>query len=122
MSFADQLKKARQKMIEDADNYRKAVTISLFGAVIKDTPVLSGRLKGNWQTNEGAPKSGELERLDPTGAQATDEATTNVNQSQGDTVIHMTNNLPYAIPNENRTAMLARNLARIEQILRSRNK
>lgn len=107
-------------MIEDADRYRKAVTISLFGAVIKDTPVMTGRLRGNWQTNEGSPKGGEVERLDPSGAEAINEATNVVDGTQGDTVVHLTNNLPYAVPNENRTAMLAKNMARVEQILRSK--
>lgn len=122
MGFGDQIKQARQKMIEDADRFRKGVTIALFNAVIKDSPVLSGRLKGNWQTNEGAPKTGTLDRLDPTGAEAINEAVTVVDSTEGDTVVHLTNNLPYAVPNENRTAMLGKNMARIEQILRSQNK
>lgn len=120
MSFSDQIKKAREKMVQEADEHRKAVTIKLFGAVIKDTPFVSGRLRGNWQTNEGSPKQGELERLDPTGSEALNEAVSTVNQTNQDSVVHLTNNLPYAVPMENQTAMLAKNMARIEQIVRSK--
>lgn len=107
-------------MVQEADEHRKAVTIKLFGAVIKDTPVKTGRLRGNWQTNEGSPKQGELERLDKTGSEAINEAVSTVDQTDQDSVVHLTNNLPYSIPVENQTAMLAKNMARIEQIVRSK--
>ncbi len=120
MSFQDAIKQAREKMIKEADDYRKAVTISLFNGVILATPVKTGRLRGNWQTNEGSPKTGELDRLDKSGAEANNEVTKTVDQTEGDTVVHLTNNLPYSVPIENNTAMVASNMARIEQILRSK--
>ena len=120
MGFSSDIKKAREAMLKEADEYRKAVTISLFSSVIKDTPIDTGRLAGNWQTNEGDKKTNEIDRLDPNRAEAIKEAQDVVSKSETETTIHLTNNLPYSLPIENRFAMVARNMARIEQILRSR--
>lgn len=107
-------------MIREADNYRKAVTIELFSSVILDTPVRIGRLRGNWQTNEGSALTAQLDRLDPSGAEAINQAVDVVDGTYADVVVHLTNNLPYAVPAEVREAMVAKNMARIEQILRAK--
>lgn len=35
--------------------FKRGVLLKLFGAVIKDTPVLTGRLRGAWTFSKGAP-------------------------------------------------------------------
>jgi len=128
MGFSDDIRKARKQMIDDADEYRQAVTISLFNSVILDTPVDTGRLRGNWQTSEGEAKTGEVNRLDKSGGEATTEAQQVVQSSNPDTVVHLTNNLPYATKMEfggsdqSPQGMVRKNVARIEQILRNQQK
>lgn len=122
MSFSSQIKKARKEMLSEADEYRKAVTIKLFNSVIQDTPVDTGRLRGNWQTSEGSAISTTTERTDQ--AAALQEVQKVVEASQPETQIHLTNNLPYAAAIEFGSSgqapegMVRKNVARIEQILR----
>lgn len=97
------------------DETARAIKIELFSSVIRDTRVDTGRLRGNWQTTTGRPAEGEVERLDPTGSQATAEVQAGVS---GDTVDYLTNNLPYAEVWEERDAMIDKNMARIAQIVR----
>lgn len=97
------------------DETARAIKISLFNGVIRDTRVDTGRLRGNWQTTTGSPANGELARLDPSGAAATQDVQNGV---KGDTVDYLTNNLPYAEVWEERDAMIDKNMARIAQIVR----
>lgn len=98
------------------DEAARAIKIALFNGVIRDTRVDTGRLRGNWQTTTGSPANGEIERLDPSGSAASAEVRNGV---KGDTVDFLTNNLPYAEVWEERDAMIDKNLARINQIVRS---
>lgn len=73
----------------------RAVAIELFTSVILDTPVDTGRLRGNWQTNLGSMPDGVLDRLDPSGGAATGQVLTVVSQLVEGSVF-LANNLPYA--------------------------
>lgn len=97
----------------------RAVKIQLFNGVIDDTRVDTGRLKGNWQTTTGGPAGGTVDRLDPSGAAAKAEAAGNV---QADTIDYLTNNLDYAEVWEERDGMVARNVARLERIVKENAK
>lgn len=100
----------------EMDQFMRAVKISLFNGVIRDTRVDTGRLKGNWQTTTGEEASYQsLLRYDPGGAQAMSEV---VHVVRGDTVDYLTNNLPYAEVWEERDGMVARNVARLSRIVR----
>lgn len=76
--------------------------MKLFSAVIKSTPVLTGRLVANWQTTIGAPAVGTLPAPpEGAGAASVRAATTNgmvavVTNFKGDGKLVMINNLPYA--------------------------
>jgi hypothetical protein len=72
---------------------RKA-TLELFGAVIKATPVDTGRAKNNWQCTIGSPASGELEEVDKTGSRAIARVYATVPQKIG-SIVWLTNNVPY---------------------------
>lgn len=116
---------------------RRGVVLKLFGSIVMDTPVDTGRLRGNWQTSVSAPKSGELEREDKTGSITVSEIQGNMGDgSRGDISVFFTNNLPYAEvaeyggwdgPTEKVTeegysrkspaGMVRRNVARINAIL-----
>ena len=102
------------------DEAARAIKIDLFTGVIMDTRVDTGRLRGNWQTTTGAPASGESGREDKIpqgspGGGAYDDA---VGSVRAYTVDYLTNNLPYAEVWEDRDGMIAKNMARIDQIVR----
>jgi hypothetical protein len=104
----------------EVDQTIRAVKIELFNGVIRDTRVKTGRLRGNWQTTNNTPASGEVEREDTTpqgadGGSAQREAAFTV---KSDTVDWLSNNLPYAGVWEERDGMIARNVARIERIIK----
>lgn len=78
----------------NVERTRRAICIKLFSAVILDTPVLTGRLRGNWQTSVRTPASGELDRVDENGSKALAEMKEGL--GQGDVAVYLVNNLPYA--------------------------
>lgn len=73
---------------------RRAICIKLFSSVILDTPVDTGRLRGNWQTSVENPASQEIERLDPQGVAALQEMKENL--GDGEVTVYFVNHLPYA--------------------------
>ncbi len=115
MSFSLDMAKFVKKTGGNLYGTSKAIKMELFGGVIEKTRVDTGRLKGNWQTSTGTPNLNTTERLDPTGSKAKAEVDRTV---KGDTVDYMTNNLPYAIVYEEKDAMIASNMQRIERIVK----
>jgi len=115
MSFSSDIHKWAEKTNRRAEEVSRATKLSLFSGIIRDTRVDTGRLRGNWQTSTGAPKSTETLRRDPTGAKAIQEAMQNVTAYGTD---YMTNNLPYAEVWEEKDGMVAKNIARIERTLK----
>ncbi|UHC82261.1 hypothetical protein LS633_28410 [Pseudomonas sp. NIBR-H-19] len=61
--------------IQSSRRNTRGTTIALFNAVIMDTPVLDGRLRGDWQTSVGQPASGENGRVDTAGSTTSAEVT-----------------------------------------------
>lgn len=121
MSFTGDLNRFRNRSIEVTKETRKAITIELFNSVISDTPVKLGRARGNWQTSEGQPISGVVDRVDPNGSQAMAEVQQNL--GEGDTTVFLTNNLPYIEALEeghskkHPEGMVRKNVARINRIV-----
>lgn len=113
----------------------RAIKLELFSSVITLTRVgnpdgwqnpnaappgyVGGRLRGNWQTSVGSMADGELDRIDPTGSAAIDEAARTVTT---DGVDYLTNNLPYAKVWDDHDGMVARSVARIERIVREKSR
>lgn len=129
MKFSQQLKRAKEEVLVDTDETRKAVTIKLFNSVIRDTPVDTGRARGNWQCSNGTPKKSEINRSDQIaikqpGGEAEDEVINTVMPSIPDSTVYLTNNLPYAEKlelggsDQAPGGMVRKNMARIEQIIR----
>lgn len=120
MSFTLDIKKFAQKTDSTLDEAARAIKISLFNGVIRDTRVDTGRLRGNWQTTTGAPATGKVDRQDKVaqgtnGGKAMDDVVKTV---KGDTVDYLTNNLPYAQVWEERDGMIDKNMARIDRIVK----
>jgi hypothetical protein len=104
--------------------FKKGVLIKLFGSVIKDTPVLSGRLRGNWEFTNGAPGGSVTDSTtDPTGKVV---AGVNAQVTEKDGKHFLTNSLPYVnrIEYEGHSStkapegMVRKNLVRIERLIK----
>lgn len=121
-TFSKQLSSFRKKAIADTDEAKLAVILELFGSIVKDTPVDSGRARGNWQASFNGPINTQTNRRDK-------DATLVINEiigalKPGDGVWWLTNNLPYIAKLEydghSKQApegMVRKNVARFDQIV-----
>ena len=92
MSLSGGIHRFGQRVIVQNEQMRRAIIIELFGSVIKDTPVDTGRARANWQTEINAPKTNELNTTDKTGAGAKAEVVGKANASRWGDALHLTNN------------------------------
>ena len=115
MDWAAQVRKLAEKGGQDLGRFCQGLKVELFSGVSSDTRVVSGRLRGNWQTQESTKPSGTLDRLDPNGILVEAE----INQTAStDGVTYFVNNLPYAKKMEELDAMVGRNVARLRLIVK----
>ncbi|MCW5597640.1 MAG: hypothetical protein KIT59_00770 [Nitrosomonas sp.] len=119
MSFSIDITRFANKTKSTLDQSARAIKISLFNGVIRDTRVDTGRLRGNWMTTTGSPATGTVDRLDKieqgtNGGEAMNEVISNV---RGATVDYLTNSLPYAQIWEERDGMIQKNMSRISRIV-----
>ena len=98
------------------DEFVRAVKIELFTGVINDTRVDTGRMKGNWQTTVGISTGQVLQETDKSGVRTVTVMGRNVGGA-GETT-YLTNNVPYVQFWEQRDGMVAKNIARLETIIR----
>jgi len=106
MSFNSELNDFTKKAGKNAEKIFRGTTISLFGRIIKRTPVKTGRLKGNWQIDVNKPPTGIVSIDDNTplsqaSGVSTAKVITGVGKPSLDDTIYMVNNLPYAKNIEN---------------------
>lgn len=116
MSWSNDLKKLTTKGGKDLGELAKAIKIEMFSGAVSDTRVDTGRLKGNWQIQENSPASGELDRIDPSGDKVNAEINAGATESG---LTYFVNNLPYAQVYEEKDAMVARNILRVKQNIKS---
>jgi len=122
VSFADDVQGFADKAGKSVDETMRAIALELFSSTIKDTPVDTGRARGNWQTTIGAPANGEVDRLGD--GEAVKEVSATVADFSGGKVIYLSNNLPYIYrleydgwSDQAPGGMLRKNVARIQQIV-----
>lgn len=94
MSFSKDIANFTRKAASAHNKITRVATLELFRGVILDTPVLSGRARGNWQVSVGAPVTGELEREDKSGSAALADAEQSTPPGAGQ-LTYIANNLPY---------------------------
>ncbi|MFZ3193688.1 MAG: hypothetical protein WA154_10860 [Moraxellaceae bacterium] len=122
MSFSKDLGRFRVRTETAADRIVRGLTIELFAGVVRDTPVDTGRARGNWSTTVGQVPAGARERLDQSGGAAIAEVVAETPEKVGNKV-YLTNNLPYIMPLEEGyskqapAGMVRRNFLRVRQIL-----
>lgn len=101
MSFSLQLGRFKKKALEDTERARREILLRTFRAVIYDTPVLEGTLRGNWQLTKGQPASGVVNVSGRTaGAKIMPHIISGLEGSKFGDTVYLTNNLPYAYPIE----------------------
>ena len=114
MNLEDQLINATVNFQGYHRNVIRGTLLSFTRRVIRDTPVDTGRLRGNWQTTLNVPTDEQL-GVRPMN-QAISEASGVVNRLQIGNIFWLQNNLPYAAFVENGTnkmppaGMLRKNL------------
>lgn len=94
MTFAADIRRFTDRTEQAIDRTVRAITLSLFSEVVQRTPVDTGRLKGNWQVSQGAPKGGTLTSTDKNGG--TTIAAIAAGMGGWGSETFLSNNLPYA--------------------------
>jgi hypothetical protein len=84
------------KAKKNPETVMRSVSLKLFSAIIKSSPVDTGRFRGNWQTTGATPATGILAGVDPTGNRAVNSSMTYITNSPNWYQFTLTNNLPYA--------------------------
>jgi len=109
MSFSSQLKKFNQKTQKKAERVFRQSALTLFGNIVKQSPVgnpslwasnpppnyVGGSFRANWQASINSRETGTVESTNATAANASIASAVS-NAKLGDT-IYFTNNLPYAL-------------------------
>jgi len=123
VSFASDVAKFAKLTNSSLDETGRAIALELFGSVIKDTPVDTGRARGNWQTSMDSPATGETDRKGEGPALA--EVGQQTASFGAGKVIYLTNNLPYIYrleflgwSQQSPDGMARKNVARIQSIVR----
>lgn len=98
MSFSQKVARWTYNAGQEIEALQKAIILELFTSVILDSPVLEGRLRGNWLISSGTPGEGVVDVLDPTGNITTRKISNFVRSIDAaeNYNVYLTNNLPYA--------------------------
>ena len=96
MNFAGQIRIFSTNAIAKSKKAFKNTCIGLSAAIQQDTPVDTGRLRGNWQPSINSPATSSLMDTDPSGAKVIGKIQDTTQRIKlGDTYF-FTNNLAYA--------------------------
>ncbi|MDC1268153.1 HK97 gp10 family phage protein [Gammaproteobacteria bacterium] len=97
MSFTTQVRSWTVKAGDNIEELRKNVMLELFSSVILDTPVLEGRLRGNWTISSGSPETAWFNLVDKDGNETIHKVKDHIkNLPPRDQSVFLANNLPYA--------------------------
>lgn len=123
MTFSSDFAKFAKLTNSSLDETGRAVALELFSSVIRDTPVDTGRARGNWQTSIGTPKESEIDR-DGSGP-ALAEAARETSKFGMGKLVWLSNNMPYIYrleflgwSKQAPSGMARKNVARIQSIVR----
>lgn len=94
--FTLDIKNFVEKAKKNPETVARQVSFKLFSAVIKASPVDTGRFRMNWQTAGAVAPSGVIDGTDKGGAGATGNAASYIFAASDWNEFTLTNNLPYA--------------------------
>lgn len=95
MSFALDVSKFVEKAKKNPEKVMRQVSIKLFSAIIKATPVDTGRARNNWFASGGIPSQETTTYGAPQGTATIQRATAVINTATDWSEFTLTNNLPY---------------------------
>lgn len=124
-TFAAQLAAFRREAVANYGSVHRAVAIKLFSDVIMDTPVLTGRLRGNWRVSINVPDRNQGQP-DKSGRRTLGQVEAVLSTSKTTDILFLTNSMPYAYRieyegwsrNKSPLGMMRRNVLRFKAILR----
>lgn len=96
MSFTLDIKNFVEKAKKNPEMVARTVSFKLFSAVIKASPVDTGRFRMNWQAAGAVSPSGIIDGTDRGGAGAIGDAASYIFAASDWNEFTLTNNLPYA--------------------------
>lgn len=96
MSFALDVSRFVEKAKKNPETVMRQVSLKLFSAIIKASPVDTGRFRMNWQASGSAPASGTTVATDQSGGKAISAVAEYVLKAPDWSEFTMANNLPYA--------------------------
>jgi len=96
MSFADDIRKFQQKTNLSMDLIVRKVTIDITTALVRMSPVDTGRFRGNWMIGVGSPNVSTIDAVDKDGSTTVARITTAAGSLEAGGVVYITNSLPYA--------------------------
>lgn len=99
-NFKEQIGQWAKSTSAKLQNIRRGVCIKLFGAVVFNTAVDTGRLRANWVFSESKADYTTTTATDKAGAATVDKITTGVLGADKYTTLFLSNSLPYAIKAE----------------------
>lgn len=116
-----------QRTSKQVNDDKRAVAIMLFSAIISDSPVLTGRLRANWNCSLNGPDFSISDATDTDGNRTIGAMQLTALQAKGDDGIYLTNSLPYAARIEYEgwssikapAGMVRKNVIRFKQLLKS---
>lgn len=93
-SFADQIKKAKEKVDRIVTETHRMTALAVYGEVVQGTPVDTGRAKSNWWMDLNSVSTTIRE---PDNSASADAQAQNVSEMDTniDDTIYISNNLPY---------------------------
>ena len=94
--FTLDIKNFVEKAKKNPETVARQVSFKLFSAVIKASPVDTGRFRMNWQTAGAVAPSGVIDGTDKGGAAAIGDAVSYIFAASDWNEFILTNNLPYA--------------------------
>lgn len=96
MSLDQDLIRATVNLSKFHEKTIRGTLLSFTGRVIRETPVDTGRLRGNWQSSLNVPKQSELQVQDRSGSKSIAESESVLSKLKLGNIFWFTNNLPYA--------------------------
>lgn len=116
-TFGSDLRKIAEARKLDLETVSRGFTLRLFDAVVRDTRVDTGRLRGNWNAATGTIDRTTTEAVDKRpGGGLRSEMRAKVSPLALNT---LSNSLPYAVVWEEKDGMIARAVADFERLLRA---
>lgn len=96
MSFSIQIDNFVNETLQAIDNTLQEIVIKIGDSLVYLTPVLTGRLRGNWQLTLGAPSNQSLVRYDKDGGLTMRDLESKAALFTAGQVAYIVNNLTYA--------------------------